>query len=610
MKERRYGLGVLLVCALFALALTALLWQLNVKTPRLDAAQVAALTDIPEDGPVLLMGGRYYEDETGRACRALSLHCDRLAYLYFPRSSEVTLNGEGGAVKDVYRGSICSLEPNAENGGDFSVVISYAGKSMPPTNACVYFGSYEQILDFQTTSAQLNAYVQGLCFAIMLLSLLLLVFKHSERYLLWLALLCFFRGNYYRVSYLLTVVTWIPGLSFLGKGNTYLIVSELFTAVLQYKIMESFVQVRIGRLPFPWYAALAALPCVLLHTRPVPAAIAGIVFYVVLYLCYLVCFLRLPETALGERNLLLAAWVLTVTLRLFDELCELGLIPSGDVNLYIRLRGVVSIIFVIAFFAVVGKIFARKFQEADELNVDLENKIRQKTRQQTLFVRSMLHNLKTPLFSLSGYSDMALRSVDRNPEQARQYMEKAREKAIFAGELMDHIFLVTQMDADMVHLQFAPVNLGQLLRAVAETPTAGQEGKELHLELELPENVFLQADQLYLRQAFQNIVDNARINTPDGGTIRISLCQEAHQVRVTIRDTGCGIAPEEQERIFDAYYSNRHGKQQSSGLGLYITAEIVKRHGGSIRVESEPGQGSAFCIQLPCAAEEEGSEKI
>ena len=205
---------------------------------------------------------------------------------------------------------------------------------------------------------------------------------------------------------------------------------------------------------------------------------------------------------------------------------------------------------------------------------------------------------------------MALRSVDRNPEQARQYMEKAREKAIFAGELMDHIFLVTQMDADMVHLQFAPVNLGQLLRAVAETPTAGQEGKELRLELELPEGVFLQADQLYLRQAFQNIVDNARINTPDGGTIRISLCQEAHQVRVTIRDTGCGIAPEEQGRIFDAYYSNRHGKQQSSGLGLYITAEIVKRHGGSIRVESEPGQGSAFCIQLPCAAEEEGSEKI
>ena len=463
---------------------------------------------------------------------------------------------------------------------------------------------------YSTTSAQLNAYIQGLCFAIMLLSLLLLLFKHSERYLLWLALLSFFRGNYYRVSYLLGAVTWIPGLSFLGSGNTYLILSELLTALLQYKIMESFVEVRIGRLPFPWYAALAALPCVFLHTRPVPAAIAGIVFYVVLYLCYLICFLRLPETALGERNLLLAAWFLTVTLRLFDELCELGLIPSGNSNMYIRLRGVVSIIFVIAFFAVVGKIFARKFQEADDLNRELEERILQKTRQQTLFVRSMLHNLKTPLFSLSGYSDMALRSVDRNPEQARQYMEKAREKAIFAGELMDHIFLVTQMDADMVHFQFAPVNLGQLLRAVAETPTVGQEGKELHLELDLPESVFLQADQLYLRQAFQNIVDNARINTPDGGTIRIVLCQEADQVRVTIRDTGCGIAPEEQERIFDAYYSNRHGKQQSSGLGLYITAEIVKRHGGSIRVESEPGQGSAFIIQLPCTAGEDGSEKI
>ena len=136
-------------------------------------------------------------------------------------------------------------------------------------------------------------------------------------------------------------------------------------------------------------------------------------------------------------------------------------------------------VFVIAFFVVAGKRFARKFQEADDLNRELEERIRQKTRQQTLFVRSMLHNLKTPLFALSGYSDMALRSVEKRPEQARQYMEKAREKAIFAGELIDHLFLVTQMDADMVQMNFAPVNLRHLLEAVAETPTAGQEGKTL-----------------------------------------------------------------------------------------------------------------------------------
>ena len=444
----------------------------------------------------------------------------------------------------------------------------------------------------------------------MLLSAVFLLFKPSERYLLWLTLLCFFRGNYNRVGALLRFITWIPGLGFLSRGNVYLVLSELVTVVLQYKIMESFVSVRIGKLPFPWYAAFAALPSLLLYRQPLPGTVAGLIFFAVLYACYLICFLRLPEEAGGERSLLLVSWVLTVVFRFFDEFCELGVFPSGDVNLRFRLRGLVSMLFVVAFFVVVGKRFAQKFQEADELNLTLEEKIRENTRRQTLFVRSMLHNLKTPLFSLSGYSDMALRSMERNPAQARQYMEKAREKAIFAGELTDHIFLVTQMDADMVHLQTAPVNLGQLLNAVAETPTPGQEAKALTTTLDVPEAVYISADRLYLRQAFQNILDNARINTPDGGSIRIELRREADTVQIHFRDTGCGIAPEEREKIFDAYYSNRHGKQQSSGLGLYIASEIIRRSGGSIRVESEVGKGSDFIVQLPCSAEEVPSLKI
>ena len=216
----------------------------------------------------------------------------------------------------------------------------------------------------------------------------------------------------------------------------------------------------------------------------------------------------------------------------------------------------------------VGKRFAQKFQEADDLNVHLEDRIQENTRRQTLFVRSMLHNLKTPLFSLSGYSDMAMHSLDKNPERARQYMEKAREKALFAGELIDHIFLVTQMESNMVHMQMAMVNIAGLLKSVAETPTTGQEGKKLEMSLELPGELYLPGDQLYLRQAFQNILDNARIHTPDGGSIHIWADEDGASLTVHIADTGCGISRKEQGKIFEAYYSNRHGKQQSSGLGM------------------------------------------
>ncbi len=594
---------------LLSALLTYLLDRINRETPRLDCAALAGLQDFPENGPVLLEGGEYGTAEDGHAWYRLRFHWDKEACLYFRLYHDVTLNGREDVLEDAYRDYIVRLVPDAQNKGDFEVVIHSTGKSFRRIESYIYFGTQEQIYNHILSAVDSSVFLRGICFTVTLVSLILLIFKPSERYLLWLALLSFFRGQYMRLSSVLGLLTWIPALRFLSQGTTYLVLSELVTAFFQYRIMQTYMPVRFGKLPFLWVAVFAALPVFFLHGQPLWASAAGMAFFAVLYLCYLLCFLRLPRDELGEKTLLLTAWVLTVVLRFFDEFCELGWIPSGDVNLRFRLRGLVSLLFVVAFFVVVAKRFAQKFQEADELNVHLEERIKENTRRQTLFVRSMLHNLKTPLFSLSGYSDMALRSVDRNPDQARQYMEKAREKALFAGELMDHIFLVTQMDADLVHMQKAPVNLSQLLHEVAETPTAGQEGKRLTLETEIPENVFLEADRLYLRQAFQNILDNARINTPDGGKVGVELRPGAESVRVCIRDTGCGIAPEEKEKIFDAYYSNRHGKQQSSGLGLYISAEIVRRHGGTIEVESEEGKGARFYITLPCS-EAESSEKI
>ena len=205
---------------------------------------------------------------------------------------------------------------------------------------------------------------------------------------------------------------------------------------------------------------------------------------------------------------------------------------------------------------------------------------------------------------------MALHSMEKDPEKAVKYIKKAREKAIYAGELMDHIFLVTQMESDMVHMQFAPVNLSTLLKSVSETPTSGAEERHLDLQLDVPDHLYLLGDQLYLRQAFQNIMDNARINTPDGGGIRIWSEQHPGQVTVHIADTGYGIASEDLGRIFDAYYSNRHEGQKSSGLGLYITSEIIKRHHGTISVQSKPGEGADFAVQLPCESEALPSENM
>ena len=608
MKHSRWQVFSVLAVLIFAFMLARGLYRANVNSPRISLTELTELKEIPKGGPFLLEGGQITEDADGETVFLLSFHYAGDGCLYFPYADSAVINGRLSAER-MYRGYVASLKADTSNGGDYSVKIA-GDRTYLPTNRSVYFGSERQISDFIGSSLEGNAYIQGLCFAIVLLSLVLWLFKPSEKYLIWLALLAFFRGSYYRFKVLLGALTWIPVFSFLNEPTVYLVLFELLSAFFQYQILKSFVSVKLGRVSITWFACAAVLPVLMLHSHAFAASVSSIIFFSVVYLGFLICFLRFPDEAVVEKMLLNISWVFTVVLRMFDEFCELGLIPVGDINLKYRLRGLVSVIFILAFFVVAGKRFAQKFQEADDLNVHLEEEIKKKAQQQTLFVRSMLHNLKTPLFSLGGYSDMALSSVEKDPERAIAYMKKAREKAIFAGELMDHIFLVTQMESDMVHMQFAPVNLSTLLKSVSETPTSGMESRNLDLHFDVPDNIYLQGDQLYLRQAFQNIVDNARINTPDGGSIRIWTEQKPGQVTVHIADTGYGIASEDLTRIFNAYYSNRHEGQKSSGLGLYITSEIIKRHQGTISVESTPGEGADFAVQLPCEPEMLPSENI
>lgn len=609
MKRSQWQVLGVIAVLLVSMILAGVLCRINVSSPRISLTELADLTEVPDGGPFLLEVGRITENADGSASYLLSFHYDGDGFLYFPRMDGARINGSR-LTEQMYRGYVAHLSADGTNHGDYRVEIDPEGGFLSPTVCSVYFGTERQISDFIGVSLEGNAYLQGFCFAIVLLSMVLYLFKPSEKYLVWLALLAFFRGSYYRFNVLLGALTWMPVFSFLNEPTVYLVLFELLAAFFQYQLLKSFVSVKLGKISLIWYACAAVLPVLILHAHAFAASVSSILFFAVVYLGFLICFLRLPDEAAAEKMLLIISWGFTVVLRMFDEFCELGLIPVGDINLKYRLRGFVSVIFILAFFVVVGKRFAQKFQEADDLNVHLEEEIRRKAQQQTLFVRSMLHNLKTPLFSLGGYSDMALASLEKDPGRAAAYMKKTREKAIFAGELMDHIFLVTQMQSDMVHMQFAPVNLSTLLKAVSETPTSGMEARHLDLQLEVPENLYLQGDQLYLRQAFQNILDNARINTPDGGSIRIWTEQIPGLITVHIADTGYGIAEEDLGRIFDAYYSNRHEGQKSSGLGLYITNEIVRRHHGTISVRSRPGEGADFAVQLPCESEPLPSEKI
>jgi signal transduction histidine kinase len=211
--------------------------------------------------------------------------------------------------------------------------------------------------------------------------------------------------------------------------------------------------------------------------------------------------------------------------------------------------------------------------------------------------------MKTPVFSLNGYSNMATDMLVSNPERAKVYLSKINEKTLYLGQLMDQISLVTRMDAGVLEMKKTSLNIPDILKHCIDNARVTADSKHIRIIMECEEAAFVIADPIYLTQAIQNVLDNAVIHTGENGEIVLSSEKSPYTMSwlIRIRDNGCGINAEEQGKIFDAYFSNRHGSSPSTGLGLYITSQLLKLNDGGITVSSKEGAGAEFTIFLPAA---------
>jgi signal transduction histidine kinase len=254
------------------------------------------------------------------------------------------------------------------------------------------------------------------------------------------------------------------------------------------------------------------------------------------------------------------------------------------------------------------------------------DKLKELDRLKSYFLATISHELRTPLTAIIGYSDMLASGIGGalNAEQ-QEFVEIIRNKGDHLLELITSLLDMSKFEQGQVHLRRETLDFGQLIADVVRTvaPLAQEKGIRLeqHVAEDLPQ---LTGDSARLRQVLQNLTDNALKFTPPGGTVtlgveatemRISeppgidddsgvVLMHAPQraVRITVRDTGIGIPAHEQARVFDAFYqvdgsaTREHG---GTGLGLSIVKRLVEAHGGTVGVESEPGQGSTFYVDLP-----------
>ncbi|HKU20952.1 MAG TPA: ATP-binding protein [Terriglobales bacterium] len=238
----------------------------------------------------------------------------------------------------------------------------------------------------------------------------------------------------------------------------------------------------------------------------------------------------------------------------------------------------------------------RKLQELDKLKSN--------------FLSVATHELRTPLSVILGYNAMLEESLqDRLDESERQTLTESIAACKRLIRMVNSMLDISQIESGKMKMEFAASDLRRLVNGVVALFQQEARARHLRLNLELPARPLrVPMDAERIEQVLINLLGNAMKFTPAEGaiTIRAHYQSELRQVEISVQDSGVGIAPEDQARIFDEFAQVRNAQadtsRNGSGLGLAIAKRIVEAHHGQLRVESTPGKGSTFSFTLPFKA--------
>ncbi len=221
------------------------------------------------------------------------------------------------------------------------------------------------------------------------------------------------------------------------------------------------------------------------------------------------------------------------------------------------------------------------------------------------FVATASHELRTPLAAVYGAARTLRRTdIELPPEQRDRFLEIIESETERLTAIVSQILLAGQLEEGRVDLTTSATDLRNLAESVLDSARV-RAPAEVELKLEAGEEVPVAlADEDKLRQVLVNLLDNAVKYSPDGGEVAVELGSAPGLVTLTVRDSGLGIPPGEQDRIFEKFYRLDPALTRGvggSGLGLYISRELVSRMGGRMSVRSRPGEGAAFTVELPAA---------
>ncbi len=226
--------------------------------------------------------------------------------------------------------------------------------------------------------------------------------------------------------------------------------------------------------------------------------------------------------------------------------------------------------------------------------------------QQKLFIQEASHELRNPLAVIRTNIDVTLSDPGAPASELRQTMQVVQRSTERMATLVDDLLVYARKGTDTVARALEPIDAAALVREAAEEFRAPADARGLELCEHTPQTqLWVLGERDALRRGLANLLANATRLAPPGTEITLSAGREGPWVWMAVQDEGPGIAPEDQERVFQRFFrgDTAGGRQQGrSGLGLTIVRQIAEAHGGEVRLVSEIGRGSAFAIWLPAAA--------
>jgi len=250
---------------------------------------------------------------------------------------------------------------------------------------------------------------------------------------------------------------------------------------------------------------------------------------------------------------------------------------------------------------------------ADHAAVAIENarlyeQVQQANRAKSEFVSFVAHELRTPMTSIRGYADMLEKGMvgPLTPDQVgfiHIISRNAKRMQVLVSDLQD----ISRIETGQLRLEIKPTTLAEALESARQTTQAQIEAQSQQLTVEVPEDLpLIHADPARLEQVLINLLSNAYKYTPKGKHIHVRAWLEDRYVHCTVSDTGIGISPQDQARLFTKFFRSENPavrEMPGTGLGLCIVKSLVELQGGEIEMKSQVGKGTTFTFTVPVAME-------